>query len=174
MVQPISLKKLDLEITASEHAHGRKQIALTLQTRHVVILQISLLVQIPPANAPAIAREEHLHIEAIPLEPIRRRPVRNRKRHANAEGLADAERPREVDAAAGIRDVAAAVVAVHGHAAALPARQPEAWVRRRHEAQRQPRVDLRLAARLRVGAAAAEPADRHFEVDRLGDFGDEG
>jgi len=162
MVHPIPFEKLDFKVAAAEHAHSRKQVALTLQPLHRVLLPIPLFVQIPLTHPLAIPREEHLHIKDMPLKPILRRAPRNGEAHPQADRLTGAKRRRKVNAAVRIGDEAAAVVAVHSQAPALPARQPEPGVRRREVAQRQACVGVGLAG------GAAQALDVHFEVDGFG------
>lgn len=113
----------DLEADLVEYAHRGTQVVEALEAGDGQVRRgVELLVQAPAAHLAALDGVEDLDI-AIGIQV-----------HAKADRLASLERLRKVLAAPAVVDVLAAVVAVHGETASVPAREPEGRVRRGAEA----------------------------------------
>lgn len=113
---------------------------------------VSLLVQVPAPVDLTAPGEEDDDPAAGPAGEL----------HAQPDPLATPERPREAAAAGQVVGVAMAIVAVHGQAGAVPAREAERRVRQRGEADGQ---------RGLVGAAVAADLDLVVDDSRLSGVG---
>jgi len=160
--------KPNLNIAASEHANGRKQIVFSLQTPHILLRLISFFVEIPPTNFLSIAREEHVNIQRMTLLSIRWRLIRNSKRHSETQSLAGLEWVGEVHTTIRVGDISSAIVAVYGETASLPAGEAEGRVWRCKEANCNAGIDFVLPTSMEEVAAAAKPKNLHFKIDGLG------
>lgn len=93
----------------------------SLQSGHrPILLQINLLMNIPPPSSPPIPREEHVH--------LRSRPSRGRKRHADAVRLLAPKLIGKGLAAVRVVGILMPVISMDGETPTVPARHAEGWV----------------------------------------------
>lgn len=118
----LSPPEIDLQLHPTKHPNGRIQIALAQETVYPFISLVPLLIDLPIVR-PSITRQPR---RGLDLRCVKRG---RRERHAHGDGLAGLEGAYEIASSPGIVGEASSIVAMHGQAGAVPARETPRRVR---------------------------------------------